>query len=93
MITADEVRERMAATKKTWFPVRSCSICGVPIGYHLSPDSATIGFQSSCGCVSYTAIRPASFQEVADLINRNWVFPAARKRLLGVFGFPDEVEL
>lgn len=33
--TADEVRDRIVATKKNWFPLRQCSICHCPIGYSL----------------------------------------------------------
>jgi hypothetical protein len=84
MITAEEVKTAMLATGKRFFPVRSCSLCGVDIGYILGEDGS-VAFQTSCGCVSYYHSHPSSFQDVADFLNRN-LHRSSYERLCRGFG-------
>ena len=46
-----------------------CSICGEGYGFYFNGDEVT--FNGACGCGSIFGERQASYQEIADIYNRN----------------------
>ena len=51
-----------------WFP-RECCICGEPYGYYFKNEKVV--FNGACGCGSIFGDRLASFEEIANLYNKN----------------------
>lgn len=51
----------------TWWPIRDCSICGVPVGYEFTGD--TVAFSSGCGCNSLGGLEPRTWADVSAHYN------------------------
>lgn len=51
-----------------WYPFK-CSICNEGYGYYF--NNGIVTFDGACGCGSVFGERQATFQEVADLYNKN----------------------
>lgn len=68
-VTAEQVREAVQKSGRTFWPLHSCSICKTPVGYIFNGDY--IGYSSACDCTRYDAgPRPSSWQDLADTVNR-----------------------
>lgn len=51
----------------SWWPIRECSICTVPIGYRFI-DGA-VAFISACGCNDLDGCSPCDWSDVAQHYN------------------------
>ena len=60
----------LLAGRANFVPVRSCSICGVPVGYHMPyPENTAVFFQSACGCSSASGEgRPITAEKLHELL-------------------------
>ena len=51
----------------TWWSIRGCSFCGVPIGYVF--ERGAVAFSSGCGCNSLDGLEERSWDDVAAHYN------------------------
>ncbi len=54
-VTVEETREALHEHHITRWPIRPCSMCGVPITYYFEDDK--IQLDTNCACVTYTTPR------------------------------------
>lgn len=66
--TAKQLEEQAKKLGLTFIPLRNCSICNYPYGYHIYKD--TVEFDSSCGCCS-SYPRTITWGDIAESYNFN----------------------
>lgn len=69
-VTAEQIRESVIKNNIRFFPIHSCGLCNVPIGYSFFKYNCPyeVTFDSSCDCAS-SGPRQSSFEDVAEHIN------------------------
>ncbi len=67
--TSDELRAQAQYKGITKWTIHSCSMCGYPCGYIIDGD--TVAYDSGCDCVTYTNIKPRSWDDLAEAYNLN----------------------
>jgi len=87
-VSSDEVKTSVLATGKTNFVVRECSICYVPIGYHILDERPY--WDGSCGCCTGIPVM-REWSDLASLINMQHE-RRHRNHFRELFGMQPEVE-
>lgn len=71
----------------TWWPIRDCSLCGVPIGYRFAGE--LVAFSSSCDCNSLAGLESRTWDDVAGHYNMQ-TSPEVIERYDRFWHFSDE---
>lgn len=66
--TATDFARAAAEHGITWWPIRTCSICNVPVGFVI--EHGHVAWRSACGCSSFGGWSPRTWDDIADHYNR-----------------------
>lgn len=65
--TGEEFAQAAREHDITWWPIRGCTFCEVPIGYVF--EDGGVAFSSACGCNALDGLEPRGWEDVARHYN------------------------
>ena len=86
MRTVEEFKEAVAVRMIIFWPFHNCSMCDYACGFIFFENQ--VEYDSGCDCVSYSGIRPSSWDEVAEMYNAQ-KHPDVIKKMDAFWGFSD----
>ena len=68
-VTPDWLKEVVRSRHLRFWPLRECSLCFAPIGYHFSPDGSELAWDGRCDCSSAFGPERREWEELAHSFN------------------------
>lgn len=90
MTTIEKVKEVVKKDKRFFIENHKCGVCGVPVGWEVSPNNDSVYFNSNCNCSSFsTDLRQSSYEDIVRHINMQ--SPECQKENYKEFYIEEEV--